>query len=672
MSTLFKNNTISPSSTANSKSKKHNSSLSKGYPVSSNNPLSVDATLDLFKKYHDLPPLLPASLPPWTKSLEDNSLTVSSNSVSSRKVPLKKKRKTPLFDDDEQVNFSGEDPEDTSAINASPSIKQPSQGLSASSTKGNTPIQNAKLQSYVKKHKLGPNYFTLRIDPKTKYCKVSLYVKPKILRQLRRTKRIIKIEDNNTTSYVNKRLQNTSGNDIEISVDNGDSRLERRVENPERQVASKEKLVSSSSLSMKPKPLKKCENERDSETEKSRGKVKQRVVGSSLKERETLVSTVYTKELLKTDEKDMEKKLSETNNKQRIARSSSSSSTNSNSIKKNPVYIPEIKKKSRPRIKSNVEVYTKFKTLLQQKKRKFIELATDKKHLADKLNVQDDKQQSSNAYHNNSKNAIAFKKYVATIIDSILLFMIGFVYDDDFRNLEDMSANERQWSSLVPLITQVINLLTLENKENNDDIDSFSGILGLCHQLRSLLLIHIKDIHLKKMSNHLNRKTHLEKIVSSDNKFSKEDEIELHEINEKLLDIFYPQFIKLTEDSNKDYLKSELLLNFRKIENFFNETYSKNNKFQNSYFNDYLSNISYKKNPMSMLEYFDYKNSYVISNLMNFSNSENFFKLLDVEKLSNGYFYLPFNPYLNQRQVIAYGYAIVKEWAAKYDVEHDW
>ncbi|GMM32688.1 hypothetical protein DASC09_000130 [Saccharomycopsis crataegensis] len=251
--------------------------------------------------------------------------------------------------------------------------------------------------------------------------------------------------------------------------------------------------------------------------------------------------------------------------------------------------------------------------------------------------------------------------------------MSAFIYDDQIRSVDDIAPNDRQWSSLIPYIGVLISKLESSLTSSSSSSSNLNPLLGLAYQLKSSINHHIKATQLRRTAQHTRRKEEIEALKKR-REATTEDEVELGEINSKFIEMYYPKAIRAYEDLESAFLKGENYLSYSKLDASLPRTYALSNKFQTGYFSSSTTNTS-------IMEYFDSQNNAVLQDIKDAASSNNtkvsskidsLFMKLERDKISTKSFYLPFNPYLDSQQVVAYGYSVAKEWCEKYDVSYNW
>lgn len=163
---------------------------------------------------------------------------------------------------------------------------------------------------------------------------------------------------------------------------------------------------------------------------------------------------------------------------------------------------------------------------LLAKNEEYLKIAKDKKHKGDELR------------NKNLKISLMY------FMDSVIIYLIGFNYEDQSRRLLKKLYNDKTWLSLISLIDHALKLST-----DNKIVD----IAGLCLQIKAVVYEHVCKI--------------LDEFIQLNNvkrKKAKTNE-EILKIDETLINHF-KNYSKYRELSKKSFIQSERFLSIFKIE----------------------------------------------------------------------------------------------------------
>lgn len=230
------------------------------------------------------------------------------------------------------------------------------------------------------------------------------------------------------------------------------------------------------------------------------------------------------------------------------------------------------------------------------KNEEYLKIAKDKKHKGDELR------------NKNLKISLMY------FMDSVIIYLIGFNYEDQSRRLLKKLYNDKTWLSLISLIDHALKLST-----DNKIVD----IAGLCLQIKAVVYEHVCKIldEFIQLNNVKRRK-------------AKTNE-EILKIDETLINHF-KNYSKYRELSKKSFIQSERYLSIFKIE----------------------------KNYPSIIDFYK-------------SQPERNRLVKDIELFSldplNDQIHLPINTGVTLKEICAYSLRVVKQWCQDENVKYnDW
>ncbi|ODV63701.1 uncharacterized protein ASCRUDRAFT_98158 [Ascoidea rubescens DSM 1968] len=361
------------------------------------------------------------------------------------------------------------------------------------------------------------------------------------------------------------------------------------------------------------------ENTKDRQREKIKDKPKEK-----FKERVKEQPKEKSKEKPKDQSKDISKERYKENPKERefsYPNPNLTPNINNNLRNITAVSSPTNSISSVSRGERNFENKDSTRSILLNKKKYWFEKAKQKKAEVDRIKT---------ALPPNNKNFLLF---ISSSLDVILTYIIAYNYDERALNFEKRLPSEKNWKSLPLLIDGIIQFI----KSKRDIIHP--RILGLCYQIKSAILEHMRCLISQRTTRLVKRQEELRNIKQR----RSEEKEELEEINDKFISLM-PILLSYSNSSKKYLLLGEEFLSFKLLETTFPRTFSRNLNFQSQYFK-HIQVLKFNgKNTISMIDFFDNKN-----------NDGN-------QNPPDDYFYLPFNNYLSLQQVCAYSYSIINEW----------
>lgn len=204
-------------------------------------------------------------------------------------------------------------------------------------------------------------------------------------------------------------------------------------------------------------------------------------------------------------------------------------------IKKSSIFKTAHKEPSPPSNNNNVENPKELKgskesqldrSSLLAKNEEYLKIAKGKKHKGDE---------------SRAKN---LKVSLAYFLDSIIIYLVGFSYEDQSRRLSKKLYNDKTWLSLISLIDHALKL-SIDN--------SIGDIAGLCLQIKAVVYEHVCKI--------------LDEFIQLNNikrKKAKTKE-EILAIDENLINHFR-NYSKYRELSKRSFIESESYLSVFKLQ----------------------------------------------------------------------------------------------------------
>ncbi|ODV96168.1 hypothetical protein PACTADRAFT_2463 [Pachysolen tannophilus NRRL Y-2460] len=224
---------------------------------------------------------------------------------------------------------------------------------------------------------------------------------------------------------------------------------------------------------------------------------------------------------------------------------------------------PLSRKKQKKKLSSTVLDKRKEKSeLFLSKSKHFVNLATLKKRESDSL-----RNKNSQLSHS------VCKKSLLISIDSLIIFIVAFDYEDKSRLVLKLLASEDSWLSLLPFLNSIIRNIeeAMEliengnhtgNENDNRRGSSLRYLLGLVHLIKGMVYQHLEEICTKKITNsHLKTKT----IIEDHKKKLLKDLI----VKNSLSSIDY------RENLNQSFTIFEKYLNYTNIKISFPQTFKK-------------------------------------------------------------------------------------------------